>query len=102
MPGGRAACVPMSKDGYRPTGLLRRFVALKTVPPLLMVAAASIVVGLVWAALYLSFQAGIAFPIPGVAYWATIFGGLAGSLAIIPFAFPLLDRITGPEVRQNE
>lgn len=94
--------MPISKDGYRPTGLLRRVVALKTAPPPLMVAAASIVVGLVSAALYLSFQAGIAFPIPGVAYWVTIFGGLAGSSAIIPSAFPLLDRITGPEVRMSD
>jgi hypothetical protein len=85
-----------------PIGVLRRVVALESALPLLLVAVVSIVVGLVSAALYLSSQVGIAFRIPGIAYWATVLGGLAASLAIIASTFPLLNRITGPEVARNE
>jgi len=85
-----------------PTALLHRVVTLESALPLLLVAAVSIVVGLVSAALYLHSQVGIAFRIPGIAYWATVLGGLAASLAIIASTFPLLDRMTGPEVARNE
>ena len=85
-----------------PTALLRRVVGLESVLPLLTVAAVSIVVGLVSAALYLRSQVGIAFRLPGAGYWATVCVGLAGSLAIIASTFPLLNRITGPEVARNE
>ena len=85
-----------------PTGILRRVVALESALPLLLVAAVSIVVGLVSAALYLHSQVGITFRTPGIAYWATVLGGLAASLAIIASTFPLLNRITGPEVARNE
>lgn len=85
-----------------PTALLHRVVALESALPLLLVAAVSIVVGLVSAALYLHSQVGIAFSIPGIAYWATVLGGLAASLAIIASTFPLLNRMTGPEVARNE
>jgi hypothetical protein len=85
-----------------PIGVLRRVVALESALPLLLVAAVSIVVGLVASALYLSSQAGIAFRFPGVAFWVTVLGGLAVSLAIIASTFPLLNRITGPEVARND
>ncbi len=85
-----------------PTALLHRVVALESALPLLLVAAVSIVVGLVSAALYLHSQVGIAFSIPGITYWATVVGGLVASLAIIASTFPLLNRITGPEVARNE
>jgi hypothetical protein len=62
----------------------------------------SIVVGLVSAALYLHSQVGIAFRVPGITYWSTVVGGVAASLAIIAATFPLIDRITGPEVARNE
>ena len=62
----------------------------------------SIVVGLVSAALYLHSQVDVAFQIPGIAFWATVFGGLAASLPIIASTFPLLNRITGPQVARNE
>jgi len=84
------------------TALLHRVVALESALPLLLVAAVSIVVGLVSAALYLHSQVGIAFQIPGIAFWATVFGGLVASLAIIASTFPLLNRITGPEVARND
>ena len=70
--------------------------------PLLLVAAVSIVVGLVSAALYLHSQVDIAFRMPGIAYWATVVGGLAASLAIIASTFPLLNRMTGPEVARKD
>jgi hypothetical protein len=85
-----------------PTGILHRVVALESALPLLIVAAVSIIVGLVSAALYLSSQVDIAFRIPGIAYWATVLGGLAAALAIIASTFPLLNRITGPEAARNE
>jgi len=85
-----------------PTALLHRVVALESALPLFLVSAVSIVVALVSAALYLHSQVGIAFSIPGIAYWATVIGGLAASLAIIASTFPLLNRMTGPEVARNE
>jgi hypothetical protein len=85
-----------------PTALLHRVVALESALPLLLVAAVSIVIGLVSAALYLHSQVGIAFRTPGSAYWATVLGGLAVSLAIIASTFPLLNRMTGPEVARND
>ncbi|MHB1509973.1 MAG: FtsX-like permease family protein [Acidimicrobiales bacterium] len=85
-----------------PTALLHRVVALESALPLLLVSAVSVVVGLVSAALYLHSQVGIAFRIPGIAYWATVLGGLAASLAIIASTFPIINRITGPEVARNE
>ncbi len=85
-----------------PTKLLHRVVALESALPLLLVAAVSIVVGLVSAALYLHSQVDIAFRMPGIAYWATVVVGLAASLAIIASTFPLIDRMTGPEVARND
>jgi hypothetical protein len=85
-----------------PTALLHRVVALESAMPLLVVAAVSIAVGLVSGALYLHSQVGIAFRVPGLDYWATVVGGLAVSLAIIASTFPLLDRMTGPEVARDE
>ncbi len=85
-----------------PRKLLHRVVTLESALPLLLVAAVSIVVGLLAAALYLRSQVGLAFSLPGFSYWATVIGGLAASMAIIAATFPILDRITGPEVAPNE
>jgi hypothetical protein len=85
-----------------PTALLHRVVAQESALPLLLVAAVSIVVGFASAALYLHSQVGIAFSSPGIGYWATVLGGLAASLAIIASTFPIINRITGPEVARNE
>ena len=85
-----------------PAGVLRRVVALESALPLLLVAVVSIAVGLVAAALFLSSQLDIALRIPGIAYWATVVGGVIASLAIVGSTFPLLNRITGPEVARNE
>ncbi len=85
-----------------PRKLLHRVVTLESALPLLIVAAVSIVVGLLAAALYLRSQVGLAFSLPGFSYWITVIGGLAASMAIIAATFPILDRITGPEVARNE
>ncbi len=85
-----------------PRNLLHRVVTLESALPLLLVATVSIVVGLLAAALYLHSQVGLAFSLPGVPYWTTVIGGLAASMAIIAATFPILDRITGPEVARNE
>ena len=85
-----------------PTRVLHRVVALESAMPLLVVAVVAILVGMASAALYLHSQVGLEFRIPGIAYWATVSGGLAASLGIIATTFPLLDRTTGPEVARNE
>ena len=85
-----------------PRKLLHRVVTLESALPLLLVAAVSIVVGLLAAALYLHSQVGLAFSLPGFSYWITVIGGLAASMAIIAATFPILDRITGPEIARNE
>jgi hypothetical protein len=85
-----------------PRKLLHRVVTLESALPLLIVAAVSIIVGLLAAALYLHSQVGLAFSLPGFSYWITVIGGLAASMAIIAATFPILDRITGPEVARNE
>jgi hypothetical protein len=85
-----------------PTAVLRRVITLESALPLFIVAIVAITVGLTAAALYLSSQVGIDFRIPGIGYWLTVLGGLAASLAIIISTFPILDRITGPEVARNE
>ncbi len=76
-------------------------VALESALPLLVVAAVSIAVGLVAAALFLRSQLDFSFRVPGIAYWATVLGGLGASLAIIAATFPLLNRITGPDIARN-
>jgi hypothetical protein len=85
-----------------PRKLLHRVVTLESAVPLLLVATVSIVVGLLAAALYLHSQVGLAFRLPGLSYWTTVIGGLAASMVIIAATFPILDRITGPEVARNE
>jgi ABC-type antimicrobial peptide transport system permease subunit len=85
-----------------PTAVLRRVVALESALPLLLVAFVSIVVGLLAAALFLRSQLDFAFRLPGITYWATVICGLAAALVIIASTFPLLSRMTGPEVARNE
>jgi hypothetical protein len=77
-------------------------VALESALPLFLVATVSIVVGLVSAALFLRSQLDFAFRVPGLEYWATVLVGLAAALGVIASTFPLLNRITGPEVARND
>jgi hypothetical protein len=85
-----------------PMGVLRRVVTLESAVPLFIVAVVSVLIGLTSAALYLRSQVGISFRLPGIEYWATVLLGLAASLAIIASTFPLLNRMTGPEVARND
>ena len=39
---------------------------------------------------------------PGLAYYLLTVGGIMVSLAIIAATFPILTRITGPEVARND
>lgn len=85
-----------------PVRILRRVVALEGAVPLLIVATIAIAVGLAAAALYIGSEVGVAFAFPGVVFWVTVLGGIAASLAIIASTFPILKRITGPEVARND
>jgi hypothetical protein len=85
-----------------PFGLLRRVVALETAVPLLVVAVVSTGLGFLAAELFLKAQLGYSLKPPGAEYYGIVAAGLAASLGIIAATFPLLNRITGPEVARNE
>jgi hypothetical protein len=82
--------------------MLRRVVLLETAVPLLAVAAFSIGTGFLAAALFAKSQLSYSLAPPQAAYYLLTGAGLAVSLAIIAATFPLLARITGPEVARNE
>ena len=82
--------------------MLRRVVALEGAVPLLAVAAVSIGVGFGAAAMFASVQLEHPLVAPGAAYYLLVAAGIAASLGIIAATFPLLRRITGPEVARNE
>jgi len=85
-----------------PVGVLRRVVALETAAPLVIIAVASAVVGLVASDMFLKSQLGLTLRPPGISYFLIGLGGLIGSLAIIGSTLPLLDRITRPEDARME
>jgi hypothetical protein len=85
-----------------PLGVLRRVVALESTVPLLAVAAVSVGAGFLAAQLFLRAQLGYSLRPPGAGYYLAVLAGLAGALGIIASTFPLLTRITGPEVARNE
>jgi hypothetical protein len=85
-----------------PLGLLRRVVALESAAPLVVIALLSAGTGFLASQLFLSSELSETLRPPGIAYYVIVFGGLAASLGVIAAAFPLLDRITGPEVARNE
>jgi hypothetical protein len=82
--------------------MLRRVVALEGAVPLLSVAAVAIGTGFAAAALYASEAQNRPMVAPGAAYYLLTAGGIVVSLGIIGAAFPLLERITGPEVARND
>ncbi len=82
--------------------MLRRVVALETAVPLLAVAAVSIGVGFGASAMFASLQLQHALVAPGAAYYLLTAVGIAVCVGIITATFPLLRRITGPEVARNE
>jgi hypothetical protein len=81
---------------------LRRVVALESAVPLLAVAAVAIGTGFGAAAEYASVAQHYPMVAPGIAYYLITAGGILVSLGIIAATFPLLTRITGPEVARNE
>jgi hypothetical protein len=81
---------------------LRRVVALESAVPLLAVAAVAIGTGFAAAAEYASVAQHHPIAAPGFAYYLITAGGILVSLGIIAATFPLLKRITGPEVARNE
>jgi hypothetical protein len=83
-------------------GTLRRVVALEGAVPLLAVAAVAIGTGFGAAAMNASLQQSHPIVAPGLAYYLLTAGGILAALSIIAATFPLLARITGPEVARNE
>jgi hypothetical protein len=81
---------------------LRRVVALESAVPLVAVAAVAIGTGFAAAAEYASVAQHYPMVAPGTAYYLIAAGGILVSLGIIAATFPLLKRITGPEVARNE
>ena len=81
---------------------LRHVVMLEGAVPLLSVAAVAIGTGFAAAAMFASEAQQHAMVAPGAAYFLLTAGGILASLAIIAATFPLLARITGPEVARNE
>ena len=82
--------------------MLRRVVVLESAVPLLAVAAAAIGTGFAGAAMFASEAQQHPMVAPGAAYYVLTAGGIVVSLGIIAATFPLLARITGPEVARNE
>jgi hypothetical protein len=82
--------------------MLRRVVALESAVPLLTVAAVAIGAGFAAAAMFSSVQLQHPMVPPDAAYYLITAAGIAVSLGIIAATFPLLARITGPEVARNE
>jgi hypothetical protein len=81
---------------------LRRVVALEGAVPLLSVAAVAIGTGFAGAAMFATEAQQHPMVAPDAAYYLLTAGGILVSLGIIAATFPLLARITGPEVARNE
>ncbi len=81
---------------------LRRVVALESAVPLLAVSAVAIGTGFGASAMFVSVQIQHPLVAPDAAYYVITAAGIAVSLGIIAATFPLLTRITGPEVARNE
>jgi hypothetical protein len=82
--------------------MLRRVVTLETAVPLLATAAVSIGIGFAGSAMYASAELHHPLVAPGTAYYALTTAGIVAALAILVGTFPLLARITRPEVARNE
>jgi hypothetical protein len=85
-----------------PLAMLRRVVALESAVPLLAVAAVSIGAGFAASAMFTTVQLQHALVGPDTAFYLLTAAGVAASLGIVAATFPLLRRITGPEVARNE
>ncbi|MFZ2047527.1 MAG: hypothetical protein WAV12_26310, partial [Trebonia sp.] len=65
-------------------------------------AAAAIGAGFGVTAMYATLEMQRPMVAPGAAYYLLTAGGILAALGIIAATFPLLARITGPEVARNE
>jgi hypothetical protein len=81
---------------------LRRVVAIEGAIPLLAVAAVAIGAGFGAAAMLATEAQQHPMVAPGAGYYLITAAGILVSLGIITATFPLLARITGPEVARNE
>jgi hypothetical protein len=81
---------------------LRRVVLLESAVPLLAVAVIAIAAGFGASALYSSAEMERSLAAPGPEYYLITAAGILASLVVIAATFPLLRRITGPEVARNE
>jgi hypothetical protein len=81
---------------------LRQVVALEGAVPLLAVAAVAIGAGFAGAAMFATMSQNRPMVAPGPGYYLLTAGGIIVSLGIIAATFPLLTRITGPEVARND
>jgi FtsX-like permease family len=81
---------------------LRRVVALESAVPLLAAAGVAIGAGFGVTAMYASLEMQHPMVAPGAAYYLLTAAGILAALGIIAATFPLLARITGPEVARNE
>jgi hypothetical protein len=82
--------------------MLRRIVTLESAVPLLAVAAVAIGAGFGASAEFASVAQNHSMVAPGAAYYLITGGGILVALGIIAATFPMLERITGPEVARND
>ncbi len=82
--------------------MLRRVVALESAVPLLAGAVVAIGTGFGATAMYADLVMQRPLVAPGPAYYLITAGGILAALGIIAATFPLLARITGPEVARND
>lgn len=85
-----------------PVVMLRRVVALEAALPLLVAAVVSAGVGLLGAELFLRPQLSVPLRWPGALYCAVVLVGVVGSLGLVASTFPLIGRMTSPEVARSE
>jgi hypothetical protein len=85
-----------------PLRVLRRVVTLETVVPLLVIAVLSAGTGFLAAGLFVRSELGLSLHPPGADFYVIVLAGLAASLGMIASTFPLLGRITGPEMARSE
>ncbi|HEX3425370.1 MAG TPA: FtsX-like permease family protein [Acidimicrobiales bacterium] len=85
-----------------PVRALRRVVELEAAVPLLVISAVAAGMGFLTAGLFLNSQLSETLQAPRLSYYLIVGTGLVISLVIIAATFPIIERITGPEIARNE
>ena len=83
-------------------GMLRRVVTLESAVPLLAVAAVAISTGFGASAMFATVQLAHPLVAPDGAYYLITAAGIVLALGVIAATFPLLARITAPEIARND